>query len=185
MRIRDTNKQQRIKEAVVQLILREGFGGISMNKIAKEAEVSPATIYIYYENKDQMLSDIFRDYANRVYDYLFEQIRPDMDGKELIDTLIRGYADYISAHAEEFGFVEQCSRCPTLAGACSEKDGTCKIFDLLHSYQQRSILKPFCDVNIAAVLFYPVRFVAMDQSAYRQKRLNELIDMMQELLLYP
>ena len=183
MRCKDTNKQQRIKEAVVQLILREGLSGLSMNKIAKEAGVSPATIYIYYENKEQMLADIFRDYANRAYDYLFLQLRSDMGGAELIDTLIRGYADYIVNYPEEFGFVEQCSKCPTLAGECSEEDGVCRIFALLHRYQQEHILKPFCDMNIAAVLFYPVRFVAMDSSSMRQERLDELIHMMQELLL--
>ena len=60
MRTRDYDKQQRIKEAMIRLILREGINGASVAKIAREAGVSPATIYIYYESKEDMLSAAFR-----------------------------------------------------------------------------------------------------------------------------
>jgi len=46
MRIKDADKQQRIKEAMVRLFLREGIDGTSISKIAREAGVSPATIYV-------------------------------------------------------------------------------------------------------------------------------------------
>ena len=55
MRTRDYEKQQRIKEAMVRLILREGINGASVSKIAREAGVSPATIYIYYTSKEDLL----------------------------------------------------------------------------------------------------------------------------------
>ena len=38
MRARDFDKQQRIKEAMVSIILRDGINGASIAKIAKEAE---------------------------------------------------------------------------------------------------------------------------------------------------
>ncbi|MCR4894101.1 MAG: TetR/AcrR family transcriptional regulator, partial [Eubacteriales bacterium] len=43
MRTKDPDKQKRIKDAVVELILREGIDGASVSKIAREAGVSPAT----------------------------------------------------------------------------------------------------------------------------------------------
>ena len=49
MRRKDDEKQRCIKNAVVQLILEEGFQGASVSKIAKSAGVSPATVYIYYD----------------------------------------------------------------------------------------------------------------------------------------
>ena len=60
MRTRDPEKQKKIKEATVRLILREGINGASVAKIAREAEVSPATIYVYYDSKESMLSEIFQ-----------------------------------------------------------------------------------------------------------------------------
>ena len=80
MRRKDFEKEQRVKAAVIKLILEEGFEGASISKIARAAGVSPATVYIYYDNKEQMLSSIYREYANSTYEYLMDRIRADMDG---------------------------------------------------------------------------------------------------------
>ena len=89
MRVRDQDKQQRIKEAMVRLFLREGIDGTSISKIAKEACVSPATIYVYYDSKEEMLAEVFREYSRQPYQYLMRRVRPDMSGDELIETIVR------------------------------------------------------------------------------------------------
>ena len=58
MRRKDDEKEQRIRRSVITLMLKEGFNVTSIAKIAKMAGVSPATVYIYYENKEDMLQDI-------------------------------------------------------------------------------------------------------------------------------
>ena len=65
MRTRDYEKQERIKEAMVRLILREGINGASVAKIAREAGVSPATTYIYYDRQGALLSAALREYFIR------------------------------------------------------------------------------------------------------------------------
>jgi AcrR family transcriptional regulator len=59
MRIRDEEKQQAIFDATIKLVNEVGFVAASVSKIAKEANVSPATIYIYYKNKEDLLVSIF------------------------------------------------------------------------------------------------------------------------------
>ena len=132
MRLKDGDKQRRIKEAMVSLILREGIDGTSVSKIAKEAGVSAATIYIYYDSKEAMLAEVFREYSRQPYQYLMHQIQPDMDGNELIETLVRGCYAFSTEHEDVFSFVEQCSRCPTLAEQVCEEDCSCDVLDLLH-----------------------------------------------------
>ncbi len=61
MRKKDDKKIEFIKKAVIKLILEFGFHGTSISKIAKKAGVSPATIYIYYENKDIMINEIYHE----------------------------------------------------------------------------------------------------------------------------
>ena len=73
MRSKDEKKQQRIKEAMVRLILREGIDGISVSKIAREAGVSSATIYVYYDSKEDMLAEVFREYSTAPYRYLMNR----------------------------------------------------------------------------------------------------------------
>ena len=184
MRTKDIDKQHRIKEALIRLILREGMSGASISKIAREAGVSPATIYVYYSSKDEMLADIFQEYAHQSYHYLMGRVRPEMDGAELIDALVRGYFSYSVEHEEVFSFVEQCARCPTLAPQVSQEECCCEVFDLLHQYQDRGQVRRCSDPNLAALLFSPVRFLAMNQPGPDpDAQLTELVEMLQDLLL--
>ena len=184
MRTRDYDKQQRIKEAMVHLILREGINGASVAKIAREAGVSPATIYIYYDSKEDLLSAAFREYARQSYQYLGRSIRPGMGAAELIEAIVRGCYAYTVEHEEIFSFVEQCAHCPTLAEYVSQQECCCGIFDLIHQYQARGLLRRYSDANLAAVLFAPVRFLAMNaKGAHPEPQLRELVAMLQRLLL--
>ena len=186
VRIKDENKQQRIKDAVVSLILREGIDGASVSKIAREAGVSAATIYVYYNSKEDMLSEVFREYAIAPYRYVMQRIDPAMDGRALIDAIVRGCYSFSCEHEEIFSFVEQCSRCPTLSESVSEEACSCDILDLIHAYQARGVFRPYSDWNLGAVLFAPVRFLAMNRSAIGEgdESLAELVRMLQTLLLY-
>ena len=186
MRSKDEKKQQRIKEAMVRLILREGIDGISVSKIAREAGVSSATIYVYYDSKEDMLAEVFREYSTAPYRYLMNRMTADMDGRTLIETIVRGCYSFSREHEEIFSFVEQCSRCPTLSEQVSEEECSCDILDLIHDYQARGVLRPYSDWNMGAVLFAPVRFLAMNrcETGCGEEQLGELIRMLQQLLLY-
>ena len=186
MRTKDFEKQQRIKDAIVRLILREGIDGASVSKIAREAGVSPATIYVYYGSKEEMLSEVFQEYSHQSYRYLMGRLRPEMGGGELIEAIVRGYFDFSVEHEEVFSFVEQCSRCPTLSEQVSERDCCCDLFDLIHAYQRRGVMKPYSDLSLGAVLFASVRFLAMNRQTMavdNNSQLDELVQMLQELLL--
>ncbi|MCL2112479.1 MAG: TetR/AcrR family transcriptional regulator [Streptococcaceae bacterium] len=58
MRKIDESKKQAITQAVYQLTKEVGLVGLSIAKVAKIAGVSPATIYIYYKDKTDMLGSI-------------------------------------------------------------------------------------------------------------------------------
>ena len=55
MRTRDEQKEALVKEKAVELLVKHGFDGFSMQKLAKEAKVSPATLYIYYTDKEDLI----------------------------------------------------------------------------------------------------------------------------------
>ena len=184
MRIKDENKQQRIKDAVVSLILREGINGASVSKIAREAGVSAATIYVYYNSKEDMLAEVFREYAIAPYRYVMQRIDPAMDGRALIDAIVRGCYSFSCEHEEIFSFVEQCSRCPTLSARVCEEDCSCDIFDLIHAFQDRGEMRRYSDLSIGAVLFAPIRFLAMNRRLPQEgDPVDELVRMLQYLLL--
>lgn len=186
MRKKDDEKEQRIKAAVIELFLKEGFDGASIAKIARLAEVSPATVYVYFDSKEDMLQDIYREYSDKVYRYLLQNVSAKMQGAQLIETLMRTYYSYMVEHSEVFSFVEQCSHCPTLSGCCSGQQGLCHLFDLIREMKARGVIRPYSDENLAALLFYPVKAIALDgrsSACEREARLEELVGMVQNTLL--
>ena len=50
--------RQRIIDAAIQMFLEEGYEKTSIRNIADKIEYSPATIYLYYKDKDELLYDV-------------------------------------------------------------------------------------------------------------------------------
>lgn len=185
MRRKDFEKEQRVKQAVVRLILEEGFEGASIAKIARAAGVSPATVYIYYENKEQMLASIYREYATNAYEYLAAQMRAEMDAAQLVRALMTGYYSYITENLETFRFVERCAHCPTLAAQVCGED-MCQLFDLLDCLKERGSLRRYSNENLASVMFCPVKALSMDYPAgdsHAAQLLDELIGIIQRAIV--
>lgn len=186
MRKKDDEKEKSIKEAVIKLILQEGFHGTSVSKIAKMAGVSPATVYIYYENKDDMLQEIYSEYSEEVYDYLVERVDRSMGGHQLIEVLIRSYYDYILENREIYSFVEQFSNCPSLANRCSGKKNICNIYSLINEMKRNQTIKEYSDEILLAIIFYPVKAIASDSKKNEEERdllLQEMIRVIQDAIL--
>ena len=59
MRKIDESKKGRITEAVYRIVKEDGAPALSLGRIAKMANVSPGTPYVYYKDKTDMLSKIF------------------------------------------------------------------------------------------------------------------------------
>ena len=186
MRTKDLDKQKRIKEAMVRLILREGIDGTSISKIAREAGVSQATIYVYYNSKEDMLAEVFREYSQQSFRYMENRICPDMSGKEFIEAVVRCSYAFSVEHEEVFSFVEQCSRNPYLSGQVCERECSCGIMDMIHRYQAEEKMMIYDDWNVMAMLLAPIRFLAVNRESAGQdsdKRLEELVTMIQNVLL--
>ncbi len=58
MRTRNENKEQLVRQKALELLVNQGFEGFSMQKLAKAAGVSPATLYIYYKDKEDLITSI-------------------------------------------------------------------------------------------------------------------------------
>lgn len=187
MRKKDDEKEKSIKQAVVKLILESGFHGTSISKIAKEAGVSPATVYIYYDSKETMLQDMYNEYSEEIYDYLLDSLNNTMNGHELIETLAKRYYTYIKTNEEIFCFVDQFSSCPALASHCSQIRGLQQLNQLLEEMKHRKIFKDLRNENLMSILFYPVKSIAVKQCIGENEKvilLNEMIKIIETAVLF-
>lgn len=188
MRRKDDEKEQRIKDAVIEVVLKEGFGGASISKIAKCAGVSPATVYIYHENKESMLQSIYVECAEEMYDVLLSGVYGMHDGRQIVETLIRSYYQFVIQHEKLFSFVEQFASSPALTHNCSEIKGFEKLMGLVQEWQEEKIFRPYQTINVYALLFHPVKMLAAGTIAYHAhadaaELLRELIQITQDAIL--
>lgn len=112
MRARDENKESAIRERAMELIVKEGFDGFSMQKLAKEANVSPATIYIYYKNKEDLLNQLFIDVQQKFADTALENFNLDLSFEEGIWLQWKNRLKFILSYPTHFRFMEQFRNSP-------------------------------------------------------------------------
>jgi len=186
MRRKDDLKQNSIKKAVVKVVLEQGMHGASISKIAKAAGVSPATVYIYYENKDVMLKDIYLEYAQEMFDYIGNQLSNELPAAMFIDVIIRESYHYMINHKEIHHFVEQFSSCPSLSQGCMAISGPDQLDAQINSYKEQGVLMNYDSSNIWAMLFYPVKGIAKKSCSSdisTDQRLDEMIHIIQHALI--
>ena len=58
MRKRDPDKEDLVKETAIALIVKDGLERFSMNRLAKACNISVATLYIYYKDRDDLIINI-------------------------------------------------------------------------------------------------------------------------------
>jgi len=107
MRTRDQSKYDAILRASVQLINTVGFDGISISKIAKKAQVSPATIYIYFKNKDDLFTQLYIDIRKKMSHVALQGLRDEMTVEQTFKSIWYNSFTYNLNHPEYLGFREQ------------------------------------------------------------------------------
>ena len=66
MRTRNADKEQLVKQQAIEMLVRDGFEGFSVNKLAKACGISVATLYIYYKDKDDLIVKIALEEAKNM-----------------------------------------------------------------------------------------------------------------------
>ncbi|HEY9259232.1 TetR/AcrR family transcriptional regulator [Chitinophaga sp.] len=79
MRAKDENKAIIIREKAMEMIVQEGFDGLSMHKLAKAAGISVSTIYIYFKNREDLLNQLYVETANLFISAMLKGFSPDMN----------------------------------------------------------------------------------------------------------
>lgn len=112
MRYKDEYKQDAIIQATIQLVNEIGFAASSVAKIAKKANVSPATLYIYYTNKEDLLVSTYISIKKSFTKAILKDFDEALPIKESVRKMWFHSFDYISQNPEKFQFKEQFANSP-------------------------------------------------------------------------
>lgn len=65
VKLKDDAKEALIRKKAIALIVRLGFDGFSMQKLAKETSLSPSTLYVYFKNREDLLLKLYTGIQER------------------------------------------------------------------------------------------------------------------------
>jgi TetR/AcrR family transcriptional regulator, multidrug resistance operon repressor len=78
MRTRNIIKQELVKKKAIEMLVDIGFEGFSMNKLAQACDISVATLYIYYKDKDDLITKIGTEISRQFIATTLKNFSPRM-----------------------------------------------------------------------------------------------------------
>ena len=147
VRVKDDKKQRAICDAAIELITANGFADTSMSKIAKAAQVSPATIYVYFENKETLLNQVYLSVKQEMSAELLTNVGRNSAVAEAFQLIWNNFYQYATKNPVRFAFTEQFANSPLVAGVC--KDESMSYFaPLLALFERGKNEKIFKDISL-------------------------------------
>ena len=92
--------REKIASAASVLFMDKGIAATSMDEIAKAAGYSKATLYVYFENKEEIVGILVLDSMKKLYHYIVSALEQQETTKEQYNFICRGLVQY----QEEFPF---------------------------------------------------------------------------------
>ena len=148
--------------ATVKLVNEIGFGASSVAKIAHEAGVSPATLYVYFKNKEDLLVSTYVEIKQGMGAAMLEEFDENAPIHDIFHRIWHNAFSYVTVHKEEFRYAEQFSNSPyaELVDKARIQESFAPLLRVVERGIEQKILK---DANldiIAAFLFHPILVLA-------------------------
>jgi TetR/AcrR family fatty acid metabolism transcriptional regulator len=97
---KNSEKYHRIIEAATKVFAKKGFYQSKISEIAKEANVADGTIYIYFENKDDILISLFEEQMKAVIDNMETQLSGIDDPAKRLERFASTHLDLIEKNQD-------------------------------------------------------------------------------------
>jgi Transcriptional regulator len=161
------DKRDEILRAALEMIAENGFHGAPMAMIAEQAGVGAGTIYRYFENKDVLITELFREIEIRLYPVLLDGYELQKPIDERFLHLGSAMLRYFIENPLDFRYLEQFFNSPF--GVAHRRDklmgkkGECDVFrELFEEGISRQEVKDIPLVILFALAFGPLLAVARD-----------------------
>lgn len=162
MRTKDEQKRQALFTATIKVVNEIGFASSSVSKIAKEAGVSPSTLYVFFENKEDLLVQTYVELKHRLAQSMLEDFDDTLPIRDIIKHVWFKTFDYISKNPQTYDYMEQFSTSPYSARvdkALLEKEYLPIITVFKQGIEQKIIKNVSMDF-LAAFIFIPIARLA-------------------------
>lgn len=109
-----TDKREAIMTAALELFVERGFFGTAVPEVAERARVGAGTIYRYFDSKEALVNEIYREQKMMMVSALLDGFPADAPAREMFRTLWTRMAEFVTAHPKGFWFCELHHHAPYL-----------------------------------------------------------------------
>lgn len=108
MGIKDRKERERderrdlILSAAQEIIAAEGLDNLSVRKIANKIEYSPAIIYHYFQDKDDIVNQLMQKSYQKIVGALASAITPTNDPEQHLRDIARNYIELALQMSDEY-----------------------------------------------------------------------------------
>ena len=159
------DKRNALVKATIKLVNNNGFHATPMSKIAKMANVSPATIYLYFENKQDLVNQTYIEVKAKYTNYAFATYDENMSVESGFEIIWKRIADFKLKECENAFFLAQCNNTPMIDEE-SRQEGIKHLQPLLDLWtrgKKEGIIKPMSDYLLYAYAINPLSFLMISQ----------------------
>ncbi len=157
------DKRNALIKATIELVNNNGFHAAPMSKIAKMAIVSPATIYLYFENKQDLVNKAYIEVKAKYTEYAFATYNLESSVEKGFETIWKRIADFKFKDSESAMFLAQCDNTPMI-DETSRQEGIKHLQPLLDLWERgksEKLIKPFSNYILYAYTINPLSFLMM------------------------
>jgi AcrR family transcriptional regulator len=97
--------RRNLRDAVVAEAVEKGIGAVSVAGVVERAHVSAGTVYVHFENKDDMLRKIYMEIKSEFHQLMLAA-RSEMNSEQMIRRMWFDMFAFVSEHPTEFLFLE-------------------------------------------------------------------------------
>jgi len=149
---------ERILDAGTRVLVAHGYAGASTNRIAKEARISPGSLYQYFPNKDAIVVAVVERYGQQLAADIAGRLTTMLDAppEELIRSVLGALVDALGEQPKMLrAIVENIPRAPALGQLAAFEQ---RIGDLTRGYlmMHRDLLR---EADLEAAIWILVQLV--------------------------
>ncbi|MFT3695059.1 MAG: TetR/AcrR family transcriptional regulator [Kofleriaceae bacterium] len=108
------DKRRRILDAALSVFAERGYHGTSVPEVAQAAKVATGSLYHYFESKEVLVNEVYRDAKTRLRDALLQVPALGKDGRAWFTGVWNRLAEFALAEPDAFRFLEMQDHAPYL-----------------------------------------------------------------------
>lgn len=118
--MKDENKRLSIIDKTLNIVHENGIAGLKMANLAKRVDISASTLYVYYDNKEKLISGVHGEVVQRLSSLSREAIKPHLPYKLKLKSLWLFWIQLMIDNSKEFNFLNLLKQ-SSYSHLCSEE----------------------------------------------------------------